>query len=43
MMTRIVMIAPKKMKPPNMATAIIPSRLFFAFASELCELARIGG
>lgn len=32
------MIAPKKMKPPKMATAMIPSRLYLAFASEwLCR------
>lgn len=42
MITRMVMIAPRKMKPPKMATAMIPSRLFLAFASELCELALTG-
>lgn len=36
--TKIVMIAPKNMNPPKMATAMIPSRLYFALASALCGL-----
>lgn len=34
--TIIVMIAPKKMNPPKIATAIMPSKLYFALASVLC-------
>lgn len=37
--TMIVMMAPKKMKPPKIATAMIPSRLYLAFARLLCALA----
>lgn len=33
--TIIVIIAPKKMKPPKMATAMIPSRLYLALARLL--------
>lgn len=39
--TRIVMIAPRNMKPPNMATAMMPSRLYLVLARLLC--ARMGG
>lgn len=36
--TMIVIIAPKKMKPPKMATAIIPSKLYLALARVLWDL-----
>lgn len=36
--TSTVMIAPKKRKPPKMATAMIPSRLYLVVARLLCDL-----
>lgn len=37
------MTVPRNRMLPMMAIAMIPSRLFRPFASELCELARTGG
>lgn len=36
------MIAPRKMKPPKMATAMIPSRLYLALARVLWDLTGVG-